>query len=164
MRIMLCASVEAAERVVSAALVLLRLQEPPTLVIVHVQDTGPRKDLEQVRSRFVGRGGLGATHAAQMASTGQSVAEGLLAEARELCIAAGHSPDFVTAHLLEGRPEREIVRMAEEMQAQLVVVGSHDRPVDPHGKPRPELGPGSVGHVARFVVDHASCPVLLLRP
>jgi len=27
----------------------------------------------------------------------------------------------------------------------------------------PTLGPKSVGHVARFVLDHAPCPVLLLR-
>lgn len=27
----------------------------------------------------------------------------------------------------------------------------------------PALGPKSLGHVARFVLDHAPCPVLLLR-
>jgi hypothetical protein len=28
----------------------------------------------------------------------------------------------------------------------------------------PHLGPKSIGHVARFVLDHAPCPVLLVRP
>ncbi|GAC1656538.1 MAG: hypothetical protein NVS4B12_29030 [Ktedonobacteraceae bacterium] len=27
----------------------------------------------------------------------------------------------------------------------------------------PIIGPKSVGHIARFVVDHAPCPVLLVR-
>jgi nucleotide-binding universal stress UspA family protein len=28
---------------------------------------------------------------------------------------------------------------------------------------RPHIGPESVGHIARFVLDHAPCDVLLLR-
>jgi nucleotide-binding universal stress UspA family protein len=163
MRVMLCASIEAAERVVSTALVLLRWQEPPTLILVHVRDTGLQHGLEQARSWFTGRSGLGAMHAARAVLTERSVAEDMLNEARELCIAAGHSPDLITTSLLEGRPEQEIVRMAQEVHAHLIVLGNHDRPVDPHGKPRPKRGPGSIGHVARFVVDHAPCPVLVLR-
>jgi hypothetical protein len=34
---------------------------------------------------------------------------------------------------------------------------------DSHGN-GPPTGPPSVGHTARFVVDHAPCPVLLVRP
>ncbi len=35
--------------------------------------------------------------------------------------------------------------------------------VRPFKLDEPSLGPKSVGHVARFVLDHAPCPVLLIR-
>jgi len=58
-----------------------------------------------------------------------------------------------------GRPEREIVSFAASWHADLIVIC----PRSPkHGGP--PLGPKSVGHVARFVLDHAPCPVLLVRP
>ncbi len=56
-----------------------------------------------------------------------------------------------------GRPEQEIVRRAIEGDAALVIVAS--RP----GEDATEPGPHSLGHVARFVVDHAPCPVLVVR-
>ena len=59
----------------------------------------------------------------------------------------------------EGRPEREIVLCASEWRADLIIICPRS--------PRfggPVLGPKSVGHVARFVLDHAPCPVLLVRP
>lgn len=59
----------------------------------------------------------------------------------------------------EGRPEREIVNTATEWAADLVVIC----PRSPQSA-GPPLGPKSVGHVARFVLDHAPCPVLLVRP
>ena len=68
---------------------------------------------------------------------------------------------FASAETLEreGRPELEIVNFAAEWRADLVVVCSRAA-----YRERREIGPKSVGHVARFVVDHAPCPVLLLRP
>ena len=54
---------------------------------------------------------------------------------------------------LEGNPERELVRLALEERADLIVVGQH----------RLELGPHALGRCARFVIDHAPCPVLLVR-
>ena len=68
---------------------------------------------------------------------------------------------FATAEALEreGRPELEIVNLAAEWRADLVVVCSRAA-----YQKRREIGPKSVGHVARFVLDHAPCPVLLLRP
>jgi len=68
---------------------------------------------------------------------------------------------FPGAEILErqGRPEREIVNGAAEWRADLLVIC-------PRAQYRgaPSLGPKSVGHVARFVLDHAPCPVLLVRP
>jgi nucleotide-binding universal stress UspA family protein len=60
--------------------------------------------------------------------------------------------------LREGRPEWEIVETAAVWRADLVVVCARSR------YDRFEMiGPASVGHVARFAVDHAPCPVLMLR-
>jgi nucleotide-binding universal stress UspA family protein len=53
-----------------------------------------------------------------------------------------------------GRVEQEVVRAAED--AELLICardGDRDR-----------LGPRSLGHATRFVVDHAPCPVLLVWP
>ena len=59
----------------------------------------------------------------------------------------------------EGRPEREIIQCAAEWNANLIVICSRSPAFG-----GPALGPKSVGHVARFVLDHAPCPVLLVRP
>jgi nucleotide-binding universal stress UspA family protein len=56
-----------------------------------------------------------------------------------------------------GRPEQAIVARAWDVGASLVVVGA--RPGDLHTPAEPH----SLGHVSRFVVDHAPCPVLLVR-
>ena len=58
----------------------------------------------------------------------------------------------------QGRPEREIVNCAAEWNADLIVIC----PRSPLSG-SPPIGPKSVGHVARFVLDHAPCPVLLVR-
>jgi nucleotide-binding universal stress UspA family protein len=58
-----------------------------------------------------------------------------------------------------GRPEREIVQAAMEWQADVIVICSRSSI-----RGGPSLGPKSVGHVACFVLDHAPCPVLLVRP
>lgn len=57
-----------------------------------------------------------------------------------------------------GRPERVIASYLAEAKADLCVLARR-----PDWKQNRESGPHSVGHVARFVVDHAPCPVLLLR-
>ena len=58
---------------------------------------------------------------------------------------------------LRGRPEREIVAHAAKIGAAMLAVGAR-----PHESPT-TVGPHSLGHVARYVVDHAPCPVLLIR-
>ena len=59
----------------------------------------------------------------------------------------------------QGRPELEIVNAAAEWRADVIVIGARAE----YGGV-PHVGPRSVGHVARFVLDHAPCPVLLVRP
>jgi nucleotide-binding universal stress UspA family protein len=57
-----------------------------------------------------------------------------------------------------GRPERVIVSYLSEKKAGLCVVARR-----PDWNQNHDTGPKSIGHVARFVVDHAPCPVLVLR-
>jgi nucleotide-binding universal stress UspA family protein len=58
------------------------------------------------------------------------------------------------AHLREESPAEEIVALAEELGADLIVVGSQDR-----GRIRRALA----GSVSDWVVRHAPCPVLVVR-
>ena len=63
----------------------------------------------------------------------------------------------ITTELRRGEPEHEIIAAARAFTAGLIVLAARPRsgPTDP--------GPRSLGHVARFVVDHAPAPVLLVR-
>jgi nucleotide-binding universal stress UspA family protein len=57
-------------------------------------------------------------------------------------------------HLLEGRADEEIVALAEEIGAGLIVMGSRG-----HGRLRRTL----LGSVSDAVVRHAHCPVTVVR-
>jgi len=61
-------------------------------------------------------------------------------------------------HSTSGRPEQLVVASAEQLACQLVVIRASEA-----GTGTPRLGPASVGHTARFVLDHAPCDVLLVR-
>jgi nucleotide-binding universal stress UspA family protein len=76
-----------------------------------------------------------------------SAAELLDAAARRL----GRPCDRIGLH---GRPEREVVTAAAHADL-LIVARDGDQS---------RLGPKSLGKEARFIVDHAPCPVLLIWP
>lgn len=63
----------------------------------------------------------------------------------------------ITTEVRRGQPEHEIIAAATTFQAHAVVLCAR-----PRSGPT-EAGPRSVGHVARFVVDHAPVPVLMVR-
>jgi nucleotide-binding universal stress UspA family protein len=67
---------------------------------------------------------------------------------------AGEGPR-VFPHALTGEPAREIVRMADAVEADLIIVGTHGR----RGLKRL-----LVGSVAEHVMRRARCPVLVMRP
>jgi nucleotide-binding universal stress UspA family protein len=60
----------------------------------------------------------------------------------------------VTRGMRTGRPEREVVGAAGDA-GMLILARDGDRS---------RLGPTSLGRATRFIVDHARCPVLLVRP
>lgn len=61
---------------------------------------------------------------------------------------------ILQAHLQRGRPDQEIVHLADEIGAGLIVMGSRG-----HGGVRRAL----MGSVSDSVVRHAHCPVLIVR-
>jgi nucleotide-binding universal stress UspA family protein len=137
---------------IGQARAMLSTSESQTSGILFVIDSGPREDMGRARERFLRRPGPPPTREEEMRQTERATAKDILEEGLR------HLPN---AEVLErqGRPEREIVNCAAEWQADLLVI----YPRAQYGS-KPIVGPKSVGHVARFVLDHAPCPVLLLRP
>jgi len=133
-----------------AALVPLQQRK---LLLIHVHDTGARGEMELIRGRFPGRP-LPADRLERIGAAERARAEGVLAEGEH---AAHGLARTVAVHVDAGEPGRLLVTIAAERQVDLVVVGarSETRTVP--------AGPKSLGHTARFVVDHSPCPVLLLR-
>ena len=131
---------------------LLPLQEQE-LLLAHIHDTGARGEMELIRGRFPGRPlpvdrvqRIGAAERARMdhvLTEGERAAQGL---ARN-----------VGVHADAGEPGRLIVTIAAERHVDLAVVGARSE------TGTVPAGPKSLGHTARFVVDHSPCPVLLLR-
>jgi nucleotide-binding universal stress UspA family protein len=136
----------------SKAITMLSTAEPPTLGILFVTDTGPRHDIEHLRERFLRHPGPPPPREEEMREAERSSAQDILNEGLR------HFPGAETLQK-QGRPEREIVNTAAEWRADLVIISLRAE----YGG-RPVIGPKSVGHVARFVLDHAPCPVLLVRP
>ena len=136
---------------VSKATKMLSANQPIALGLLYVTDTGPRRDIEHTRERFLRRPAPPGPREQEMQQAEHAAAEDILSEGLR------HLPNAETLQR-QGRPEREIVNLAAEWQADLVVLC----PRAQYGG-KPTLGPKSVGHVARFVIDHAPCPVLLVR-
>jgi nucleotide-binding universal stress UspA family protein len=112
---------------------------PAEVTLLHVASVdlpGPRgRRHEEVMARMAGLAG--------------EAAQALLDDAAERL--GDDAPDVYT--LAEtGRPEDVVMRAAAE--ADVLVIARDSRHPSPH----------SIGHAARFVVDHAPCAVLLVWP
>lgn len=152
MRILCCLDGTNSARIGAAAR-LFAAPDAPVYGLLYVIDSEPRKEIERTRERFLRRPtGPLAPRQHQMRQAEQASAQDILNEGLRL---------LPGAEMLrrEGRPEREIVNCAAEWRADVILIA----PRADYGD-RPELGPKSVGHVARFVLDHAPCPVFLARP
>lgn len=152
MRILCCLDGTNSERLSKAA-ALFASAEAPTYGLLYVIDTEPRREIERTRERFLRRpSGPLAPREHQMRQAEQVSAQDILDEGLR------YFPGAETLRR-EGRPEREIVNCAAAWNADVVLI----LPRANYGE-RPTIGPKSIGHVARFVLDHAPCPVFLARP
>jgi nucleotide-binding universal stress UspA family protein len=125
-------------------------------VLLYVVDTRPTEELGYLRQSLF-RGRLAPERLAEITSVEDSTAAEVMAEAQAHLL-AGRPGAQVATRLARGRPEQEIIAAAQALPADVLVVGVRHR--GPHPPP---AGPASIGHVARYVLDHAPCDVLLLR-
>lgn len=126
------------------------------LLLVHVIDLGPRHELEHLPGPLMRRGPHGGPERTQAMDAAETTAgERALAEAFAVAQAAGVAAQ---TRLERGKPEQVIVSLAREAGADLIAIRARQSP-----EHHPPQGPGSVGHTARFVLDHAPCDVLLAR-
>jgi nucleotide-binding universal stress UspA family protein len=122
------------------------------LVLVYVHGVGPRASLEMVRHR-PGRGGMPSEREAQISEAERSRAADALLEAETLAAGRGAMSRRIE---IEGEAGHAMCELAERERADLVVVRAG-------GRDTPPVGPRSLGPAARFIADHAPCPVLLMR-
>jgi len=132
----------------------------PTLEIrlLHVVDSGPRALLPIGPLPRRGPWPKSPDVAIQqrMADAEDEGSTALLATWRDR-FAAGLPGATISTEVRRGQPEHEIIAGTTEYRAQALVLCPRPRT----GATEP--GPRSVGHVARFVVDHALVPVVLMR-
>jgi nucleotide-binding universal stress UspA family protein len=150
MRLLCCLDGSNIERINHAVTSFLP-SEGLTIGLLYVIDMGPHEDIGLQRERFLRPPLPGPPRREQMRQADESSAQDILEEGLR------YFPGASTIRR-EGRPEREIVNFAAEWNADLIVIC----PRSPQSG-GPALGPKSVGHVARFVLDHAPCAVLLAR-
>jgi nucleotide-binding universal stress UspA family protein len=135
-------------------LTLLRGSEED-LLLVHVIDAAPRQGWEQTPRPLHPGPHPHAERDRYMNEAEIRSGEAILAEAQAEALRLGWT---AAVRLERGNPERVLVQIAQEIGAILLVEFARELP-----EGHPIVGPPSVGHTARFVLDHASCPVLLLR-
>jgi len=152
LRTLLCVDGAPAERLLAAALPLVT--ETAVWVPTHVVDSRGQRDLGLLRGGLIGAGPLSrGQQAAIDVASGEHTRNVLdAADASLRTRGLASEPPQVRV----GEPGREICAVAAAVHAGLIVLfASRRRPI--------HAGPGSIGHTARFVLDHAPCPVLLVR-
>lgn len=150
MRVLCCLDGSNIEQITKAVTTTLKAEDL-TIGLIYVIDEGPHGDMERQRERFFRSPELKPERKEQIQQAEDATAQDILGEGSRYLPGS-------TSFKRKGRPEREIVACASEWSADLVVLC----PRSPQSG-GPTIGPKSVGHVARFVVDHAPCPVLLVR-
>lgn len=121
------------------------------VIVAHVVDSSFEESRQQIAGhRWIGRR-PGPQEQARVQEAAMASARAILDEALAEC--RDWPATSVRPVALHGNPERELVSLALAENADLVAVGQNRR----------ELGPHAIGRCARFVIDHAPCPVLLVR-
>ncbi len=136
------------------------LDIPTTLVaptalwaVVYVIDARGRVDLGALRHGVTGAPRMPDHLRAEIEEAGREHAAQVV-DAAEAAFAE-RGLHLASSDVRLGEPGREICAVAAAWRASLIVIGARPAPVGP--------GPRSVGRTARFVVDHAPCPILLVR-
>lgn len=150
MRVLCCLDGTNIEQISRAVSTMLQ-PDTRTIGLLYVLDSGPLGEIERQRERFFRGPHPPMARREQMRQAEQASTRDILEEGNRYLPGAEQLQR-------EGRPEREIVQCATDWAADLIVIC----PRSPKN-PGPPLGPKSVGHVARFVLDHAPCAVLLVR-
>ncbi len=131
-------------------------------VLLNVIDSGPRRGLERLGGPLHPPPPPPPSrhppppphHERDLDEAEQAAGEEALREALDTAHQLGLRAE---TRLERGEPEHVIVELAQQLHADLIAIRSRE-----HGG-HPPSGPASVGHTARFVLDHAPCDVLLLR-
>ncbi|GAC1426242.1 MAG: hypothetical protein PVS3B3_01410 [Ktedonobacteraceae bacterium] len=148
MRVLCCLDGTNMEQVSNAIVTLVPAK---TLGFIYVIDIRPHEEMERRTGPLLRRTRPDAPRIERMHRADEDAALEILEEAH------GIHPGAETVYR-RGQPERVIANYAAEWKADLIVIC----PRSPQNG-GPIIGPKSLGHVARFVVDHAPCPVLLVR-
>ena len=136
------AAVDTVAKTVAAA------TEPAAVTLLYVIDTGVSEAVHGAFGGLLGRGMRDRDPGIAVEAAARQAAADLLDAARRRL---GCQADLVVG---AGRVEREVVSACAGADLLVCVRdGDHSR-----------LGPHSLGHHTRFVVDHAPCAVLLLWP
>jgi nucleotide-binding universal stress UspA family protein len=132
-----------------------RIAPGATWLILHVTDAESFAPMEQARFGLPGRGRRVEEALSRMHMTAHASADDMIAAAESWLNTRGIPHQTLTR---EGKPEREIIRLAAAERVDLIIVDAGIVEGDPHGP-----GKHPLGRIARFVTDHALCDVLLIR-
>lgn len=95
---------------------------------------------------------LGIAYSAEMPST-KEFQQVALSKLNEIVKQFKIPPDKIQTHALAGSPKDQILKLAEKINADLIIIASH----------RPDISTYLLGSNASAVVRHATCPVLVVR-
>ncbi|BCL77897.1 universal stress protein [Ktedonobacteria bacterium brp13] len=151
MRILCCLDGTNITQLQQAVSTLIKIDQQSAIGLLYVIDSGPRHDMQRRRESLFRTGPLPQRQEARMDAAETTAAQDILQEG---------SKYFPTAEILQrsGQPEQQIIYVIFSWQADVVLLCPRSPEQD-----GPSIGPHSLGHVARFVIDHAGCPVLLIR-
>ncbi len=132
---------------------LVPLDRAGEIVLAHVIDTRQRAEMEFGRERHFTKRPLPENRSNDLTRAETDRAQASLQFARHALLATGIPGERLREVMLRGKPNEELIALANREEIELIVVGGRG------GKP----GPHSLGKTARFVVDHAPHAALLIR-
>jgi nucleotide-binding universal stress UspA family protein len=125
------------------------------VTVAHVVDLGPRHDQERRWSALRGSPRADPARYDAMVAAAEAAGREALDEAR---VAAKLLRVTASAVLEHGMPEQALVRLVRERAMEVIALRARE-----WQDPARSLGPHSIGHSARYVLDHAPCDVVLVR-